>query len=325
MLDRSHKDLSVRAQCLLLKIPRATAYYQKEPQADDSILVNEIYEIWQKKSYYGYRKITAELKRRSYAVNRKRVYRLMREARIQALYPRPQTSAPNTQHKRYPYLLRDCVIDRPNQVWTTDITYIKVGDSWMYLVAILDVHSRYILAWSLSNTLDTEFCIAVLQRALTHATPEILNTDQGSQFTSEEWLTCVESHGIKVSMDGVGRWADNIYIERFWRTVKYEHLFWQVFDSVIDLKKSLTHFLHEYNTDRLHQSLGYHTPYEAYTQKVAVPAMRYKKEKAAPQQASITGGCPPIPPTGGYLASARGCEQSPREAGLSSTIGELNT
>lgn len=314
MLDKQHSLLSTRKQCDLLGIARATVYYKERSATDETELVNEIHEIWIRKAYYGYRRITMELKRRNFAVNHKRVLRLMREAKIQALYPRPKTSSPNLQHKRYPYLLKNVVVERPNQVWATDITYIKFADGWMYLLAIIDIYSRYVVAWSLSNTMDADFCIELLKRALSQATPEILNTDQGSQFTSDDWITCVEQHGVKVSMDGVGRWVDNVYIERFWRTVKHDFLFWHVFDSVKELKTALKNFICEYNMERLHQSLRYNTPHEVYSQKVYIPPMHYKKARTEIHNNDIAEVAPQFPPRGDTLASARKHEQSPREA-----------
>ncbi len=215
--------------------------------------------------YYGYRRITAELRRMNYDINHKRVLRIMQESKIQAIYPRPNTRMRNKNHKVYPYLLKGLIINRPNQVWATDITYIKTKNGWMYLTAIIDLYSRYIVAWRLSNTLDTDFCLSMLEEALINRKPEILNTDQGSQFTSEAWISTVEGNDIKVSMDGKGRWADNVIIERFWRTVKYENILIHIYDSVLELKSSIDMYIHDYNNKRLHQSLGYKTPLEVYS------------------------------------------------------------
>lgn len=306
MVDGLNAQLSVREQCMALGVPRATVYYKPIPEAGDAFFANIIHVLWVKKPYYGYRRITKQLQRDSHIINHKRVYRIMKEAKIQALYPRPKTSISNKAHNKYPYLLRDVLINRPNQVWATDITYIQTIHGWMYLVAVIDVYSRYVLAWRLSNALETAFCIDMLEHALLKAKPEILNTDQGCQFTSEQWIQCVESNGIKVSMDGVGRWADNVYIERFWRTLKHEHLCWQVFNSVVELKQSIYAFIHEYNNERLHQALSYNTPSEVYNGIAQALAACHKKPK--PRDVA-----PLFPPQGDQLASARGYEQSPRE------------
>ncbi len=246
-------------------MPRSGIYYKKRIGAGDSTFANLIAELWHEMPYYGYRRITAELQRRGYQINRKRVLRIMREAKIQAMYPRPKTSMRNKSHKIYPYLLKELAIGLPNQVWATDITYIKVQTGWMYLVAIIDLYSRYVIAWRISNTLETAFCLDMLDCALMVGKPEILNTDQGSQFTCEAWISKVEGSGIKVSMDGKGRWVDNVIIERFWRTLKHEHILIHTFDTVVELKQSIGRFIREYNEKRLHQSLGYKTPAEVYT------------------------------------------------------------
>jgi putative transposase len=305
MINEKHVSLSIRKQSDLLAINRSNLYYKHEGFFDDSTLANEIHDIWLDAPYYGYRRITATLQRRLRKINHKRVLRIMRAIGIQALYPRPRTSLPDKAHKKYPYLLRDLVIDRSNQVWKTDITYIKAIDSWMYLVAIIDVYSRYIIEWRLSNTMDASFCLDMLQCALLKCKPEILNTDQGSQFTSDDWIQCVENNGIKVSMDGVGRWADNIYVERFWRTIKHEHLLWLTFDSVRDLKKSIGEFIHKYNTQRIHQNLGYNTPIEVYSGYTRVPSVCMKK-KAKPTSKALTLWVAPLtPPTGGLCSLRR--------------------
>jgi putative transposase len=233
--------------------------------SNDTMFANLIADLWLEMPYYGYRRITAAIQRQGYNINRKRVLRIMREAKIQAMYPRPNTSIRNESHKVYPYLLKGLVIDRPNQVWATDITYIKTQTGWMYLVAMIDLYSRYLISWRLSNTLETAFCLDMFEGALIFGKPEILNTDQGSQFTCEAWIKMVESNGIKVSMDGKDRWADNVIIERFWRTLKHENVLIHVFNTVAELKGSIGRFIQVYNDKRLHQSLGYKTPAEIYT------------------------------------------------------------
>ena len=304
--------LSIRKQVELLKINRSNLYYRATACPDESALANEIRDIWYENPSGGYRKITAVLQRRhKYEINHKRILRIMREISIKALYPKPRTSMADKEHKKYPYLLLNLVIDRPNQVWAADITYVRVGDSWMYVVAVIDVYSRYVLEWSVSNTLETDFCLATLRRALFRGKPGILNTDQGCQFTSLTWITCVEECGIKVSMDGVGRWADNVYMERFWRTLKHEHILLRMFDSVAELKQALAEFIAYYNNERVHQSLRYNTPLEVYT------GLAYAPHACHTRQRKVTFkkvGCPPVvPPRGELLAAARGCEQPPRE------------
>jgi putative transposase len=234
---------------------------------EETWLCNEILELYQTHPYYGYRRITAALERKGLEVNHKRVVRLMRELNLQAIYPKPNTSKPASGHKIYPYLLEGLVVTRPNQVWATDITYIKLAQGFAYLVALIDLYSRYITAWRLSNTLETSFCIEALKEALALGVPLILNTDQGAQFTSNSWIEVVEGAGIKVSMDGKGRYQDNIYVERLWRTIKYEHIFLYAYESLGALRSGLKQFIATYNKERLHQSLGYRTPLEVYERK----------------------------------------------------------
>jgi len=264
MVDEGHDQLSIRKQCELLNLNRSNVYYKAMPPRNDSLIANEIHEMWLEMPFYGYRKLTAELNRRSHGVNHKKVLRLMREMNVQALYPRPNTSRHNPNNKIYPYLLRGLEIIYPNQVWSTDITYIKMPEGFMYLVGLIDVYSRYMLSWKFSNTLDTEFCLDMLKEGLGRGKPEILNTDQGCQFTSNAWIECVESNAIKVSMDGRGRWADNVFIERFWRTIKHEHVLLHDYKTAGEARESIKHFIDIYNHKRLHQSLGYKTPAEIY-------------------------------------------------------------
>jgi putative transposase len=264
MIDAQHPELSIRRQCGLLVVNRSNIYYEPAPTRDDTELANEIHELWLEMPFYGYRRIAAELKRRGHAINHKRVSTLMHDMNIAALYPKPKTTIALPEHKIYPYLLRDMPIVRPNQVWSTDITYIRMISGFVYLVALIDIYSRFVLSWRLSNTLDKNFCLDMLEYGLAKGKPDILNTDQGCQFTSTAWTSMVEQNGVQVSMDGRGRWADNIYIERFWRTLKHEHVFLYSFDSVVNIKQSLGDFIETYNTKRLHQSLGYKTPAEVY-------------------------------------------------------------
>jgi len=266
MIDVKHNNLSIRRQCDLMSISRSNLYYKPVvPAADESILANEIHDLWMEMSFYGYRKITAELKRRGHKINHKKVLGMMQDMKIQAIYPRPKTTINNLDYKKYPYLLHGMKIERPNQVWATDITYIKMPGGFMYLIGIIDVFSRFLISWSFSNTMEAGFCLDALNKALaTGKKPEILNTDQGCQFTSKAWIDQVEVNGIKVSMDGKGRWADNIYIERFWRTIKYEHILLFGFTVVKEARESIGQFIKIYNYKRLHQSLNYQTPSEVY-------------------------------------------------------------
>jgi putative transposase len=265
MIDKEHEYLSVRRQCVALGIWRSNVYYCAEARPDESILANEIHELWLDMPFYGYRKITAELQKRGRGVNHKRILRMMRDMRIQALYPKPKTTMINSEHKKYPYLLRGIKITGPNHVWATDITYIRLPGGFVYLIAIIDLFSRFVISWTLSTTLETDFCLKALEVALQSGLkPEILNTDQGVQFTSLAWIQQVEGNGIKVSMDGIGRWIDNVFIERFWRTLKHEHVLIHAFEAIKDARKSIGQFIDVYNHKRLHQSLGYQTPAEVY-------------------------------------------------------------
>ena len=223
--------------------------------------IDEIYTAF---PYYGSPKITAELHRQGVIVNHKAVERLMRVMGIQALVPRRNTSKPHPSHPRYPYLLNGLDINRPNQVWGTDITYVRANGIWFYLAAILDWHSRYVLAWKLSQNMSGEFCRAALEDALMIARPEIHNSDQGSQFTAEEYTGILKRHNVQISMDGRGRCFDNIFTERLWRTVKYEEVYLHEYRTFPEAEDSLSRYFQAYNHRRIHQSLGYQTPAEIY-------------------------------------------------------------
>ena len=210
MIVQDHKEISVRTQCQLLDLQRSTMYYKPIPKADDSVLMNEIHELWLKKPFYGYRRITHVLKRSGYTINYKRILRLMRLMNLQAIYPKKRLSIPNKDHQVYPYLLKNLDVTKPDQVWTSDITYIKLPHGFVYLVCLFDLYSRYIVAWELSNCLSVDFCESMLERALVADKPEIVNTDQGSQFTSQTWTNILTRNDIKISMDGAGRCMDNI-------------------------------------------------------------------------------------------------------------------
>ncbi len=210
--------------------------------------------------FYGSRKMAAWLRSKGYPVNRKRVQRLMRLMGLEAIYQKPQTSQSNPEHKKYPYLLRGLIVDKPNQVWSTDITYIRLERGFVYLSAIIDWHSRYVLSWRLSNTLDSAFCVEALKDALSKGKPEIFNTDQGVQFTSWDFISVLKAGEIQISMDGKGRALDNIFVERLWRSLKYEFVYLHEFKTIRELCQGLFEYFKFYNNERLHQSLGYAVP-----------------------------------------------------------------
>lgn len=227
-------------------------------------MLNLIRDVWERHPYYGYRRITKELNAEGHRVNRKRIQRLMVLGGIQAIHPGPNTSKRNKLHKLHPYLLRGLTVTKSNQAWMVDITYLRMPDGFMYLVALIDVYSRYVVGWSLSNTLDTEFCLDALKMGLVLAKPEIINSDQGCQFTSEEWVDFLRVSAIKISMTGKGRCLDNIYIERFWRSFKREEFYLNEYQSVSELRKSISAYIEFYNHRRWHQSLNYKTPADVY-------------------------------------------------------------
>jgi putative transposase len=225
-----------------------------------------------KTPFYGIRRMTVELNNQGFSVNHKRIQRLMRLMGLLAIYQKPKTTQRNPEHKVYPYLLRGLVIDRPNQVWTADITYIPMAHGFAYLVAIMDWYSRYVLSWRISTTMDTGFCLEALDEAIQrYGAPEISNTDQGSQFTSQEWINRLLAALIKISMDGRGRFLDNIFIERLWRTVKYEDIYLKRYETVRELRTGLTEYFRFYNEERIHQTLDYKTPAQVYRKGVEKP------------------------------------------------------
>jgi putative transposase len=270
MIDRSHAQLSLVRQCALLGVSRSGLYYRPKPENEaNPALMRLIDAIYTAHPFMGSRQITRELRRQGHPVNRKRVSRLMGLMGLAAVAPGPHTSRPHPQHPKYPYLLRNKVIDRPNQVWSTDITYVPMAKGHLYLVAILDWYSRRVLAWRVSNTLDSEFCVAALQEALArYGRPEIFNTDQGAQFTADAFTSVLKTHGIAISMDGKGRALDNVFVERLWRTVKYEHIYLNPAESGTALKQGLATYFAWYNQKRLHSSLNDQTPDEVYFQAI---------------------------------------------------------
>ena len=270
LIDVDHSKISLARQCELLGLARSTFYYAAEADtAYDEALMRLIDEQYTRTPVYGVLRMTAYLCRQGHAVGPKRVRRLMRQMGLMAIYPKPRLSAPDKEHRVYPYLLRGLPIVRPDQVWSTDITYIRLRQGFVYLVAILDWHSRYVLSWRLSTTLHGDFCIECLEEALTISRPEIFNTDQGSQFTSRAFTGRLEEAQITISMDGCGRAFDNIFIERLWRSVKYEEVFLHDYTDVGHARQRLGQYFDFYNNTRLHQALGYATPTERYFGKEA--------------------------------------------------------
>ena len=267
-VERMAPALPVTRQCELLALPRSSAYYARRPAVSDEDLrlMRLLDELHLKYPFMGSRRLRDELKKLGVIANRKRVQRLMRLMGLEALYPRKRTSVPNKAHRVFPYLLRDLLIDRPNQVWATDITYIPMRRGFLYLVAIVDWASRAVLSWRLSTTMEADFCVAGLEEAITrYGVPEIFNTDQGAQFTSEAFLGVLERNQIRISMDGKGRWRDNVFVERLWRSVKYEEVYLKAYETVHEARSSLAKYFDFYNHERGHQSLNRQTPWQVYT------------------------------------------------------------
>jgi putative transposase len=252
-------------QCALLGISRSSLYYQpKGISEEDEALMKLIDRQYLVTPFYGARRMVAWLKSQGYQANRKRIRRLMALMGLKAIYRRPRTSQPGKGHKVYPYLLNGLAITRPNQTWAADITYIPMARGFLYLVVIMDWYSRYVLAWRLSNTLESDFCVEALKEALRKGQPEVFNTDQGAQFTSGEFVELLEQQGIRISMDGKGSYNDNLFIERLWRTVKYEEVYLKAYQDGRDARTSLEDYFRFYNTERPHQALGYRTPAEVF-------------------------------------------------------------
>jgi len=266
LVDRADPVLSIVAQCQLLKVARSTLYYRPAAvSGDDLAVMRRLDELYLATPFYGARRMVAVLRREGWAVNRKRVRRLMRIMGLAAIYQKPNTSRRHPEHRVYPYLLRGMVIDRPNQVWCADITYIPMARGFAYLVAVMDWFSRRVLAWRLSITMETAFCIEALQAAMDrHGQPELFNTDQGVQFTSAEFIDELATRGVRISMDGKGRFLDNIFIERLWRSLKYEEVFIKAYGSVPEARLGIGGWLGFYNDERPHQALEYRTPREVY-------------------------------------------------------------
>ena len=266
MIRPKHPSLSVRKQCELIELNRANVYRDRAAVTSDELeLMRRMDELHMKWPFMGSRKIARGLSTEKQRINRKCVQRLMRKMGIKALYCKPKTSVRNPEHKVYPYLLKDIVVTQTNQVWATDITYIPMQKGFCYLVAIIDWYSRKVLSWRLSNSLDTSFCLEAFNEAIDkHCAPEIFNTDQGCQFTSKPWTDALKEQGIAISMDGRGRYLDNIFIERLWRSVKYEEVYLHAYGDMREAHASLTKYFHFYNQQRMHQSLDYKTPDAIY-------------------------------------------------------------
>lgn len=262
MINPGDKDLSISSQCELVSLARSTFYYEPTPESEQNLrlmkLIDQLYLI---KPFYGSRRIVKELKKVDENVNRKKVQRLLKLLGLEIMYPKPRTSIGNKEHYKYAYLLKDLLIMKPNQVWGTDITYIPTEIGYLYLVVILDLFSRYVVSWTLSNSLESDFCIYAVENALkTGMKPDILNSDQGIQFTSKAYTSILKRHGIAISMSGRGRYWDNIFVERLWRTLKQEEVYPMCYSTGEEAKTRIDWYFNFYNNERLHQSLAYNTP-----------------------------------------------------------------
>lgn len=266
MIESDHPHLSLVWQCQLVGIARSSYYYRPASESEFNLeLMRLIDAQYLQTPWYGSRQMTRHLRRQGHRVNRKRIRRLMRKIGLVAVAPAPDTSRRHPRHAVYPYLLREMNITRPDQVWCADVTYIPLAHGFLYLVAIMDWHSRRVLSWRLSNTLDADFCVAALTQAIEqYGRPAIFNTDQGSQFTSTAWIDELKANGIRISMDGKGRWMDNVFIERLWRSLKYECVYLHAFDNMKHAKEMIGSWMDYYNLERPHSSLNGQTPNEVY-------------------------------------------------------------
>jgi putative transposase len=294
LVVRRHPKLSVVRQCALLGVGRSGLYYRPQgPSPEDLALMKVIDQRYLDTPFYGSRRMAVRLNKEGHCVNRKRVRRLMRLMGLSAIYRRPRTSTPAPGHRVYPYLLRGKQVTRPNQVWATDITYIPMARGFLYLVAVMDWYSRYVLSWRLSNTLDTMFCQEALEDALRQGRPEIFNTDQGAQFTSDAFTGLLEEHGVKISMDGKGRWMDNIFVERLWRSVKYEEVYLKGYKDGRAARTGISDYIRFYNNERPHQALAYRTPAEVFRTATNGDALQHVVESQRPcsttQRVEATG------------------------------------
>ena len=271
MIEPTYESISIARQCELVGLARSSYYYQGAAESAENLhLMRLLDEQYTRTPFYGIKRMTAWLETQGYAVNHKRVARLMHVMGLEAIYPKPRLSLPGSTLQKYPYLLRGLSIERVNQVWSTDITYVRLQKGFLYLVAILDWYSRYVLSWSVSITLDTSFCLEALDAALAVAQPEIFNSDQGVQFTSAEFTCRLQSAGIRISWDGRGRALDNVFVERLWRSVKYEEVYLKDYQNVPEAISGLKQYFVFYNQERLHQALDYQTPAAVHWGKEAV-------------------------------------------------------
>jgi len=265
MLEPGHKTISLRRQCRLLGLNRATAYYRPGAESTETLALREAIDAqYTARPFYGVARMTAHLRRQAWPVNPKRVRRLMRSMALWPIYPKPRLSRPDQAHPVYPYLLRGVTITGPDHVWASDITYLRLRGGFAYLTAVMDWHSRYVLSWELSNSLDAAFCVETLDKALAISQPTIFNTDQGAQYTSAAFTGRLEKAGVRISMDGRGRAYDNIFVERLWRTVKYEEVYLHHYEDLDAAWNGLARYFGFYNHERPHQSLGWGTPHEVY-------------------------------------------------------------
>lgn len=265
LVEFDHQKISVQRQCQLLGLNRSTIYYQPAAESTEDLeLMRLIDEQYTKTPFYGYRRMTVYLQKSGFSVNHKRVSRLMKKLGLEAIYPKPNLSKPGKDHLTFPYLLREMEIEFSDQVWATDITYIRLGGGFVYLLAIMDWHSRFVIEIEVSNSLESSVFVETLKRALEKGRPEIFNSDQGSQFTAIEWLKVLEDRKIQISMDGRGRCFDNIFVERLWRSVKQEEVYLNEYEDVWEAETRLRKYFEFYNYERPHQSLKYQTPFEAY-------------------------------------------------------------
>ena len=274
MIDRDRTDLSLRRQCEMLRVSRSGLYYEPEPTSPEQLaLMRRIDELHLKYPFYGSRKLSDALRKEGFDANRKRIQRLMRLMGMEAMAPKPKTSEPHPEHVAHPYLLRGLAISRVNQVWATDITYVPMKTGFVYLVAVMDWYSRRVLSWRLSNTLDSSFCVEALEEAFARfGQPEIFNTDQGAQFTADAFTKPLRDRGVAISMDGKGRFLDNVFVERLWRSLKYEEVYLHAYDSMAEAREGIRRYFDFYNSERPHQALGYQTPkafHDGLTRKVA--------------------------------------------------------
>jgi len=270
-VEPENEQISIKRQCQLLGINRSSIYYRERPErAEDAELMRLIDAQYTEAPFYGYRRMTVHLQKLGFKVNHKRVSKLMRKLGLEAIYPKPNLSKPTKEHLVFPYLLRGLEINDSNEVWACDITYIRLKNGFIYLLAIMDWHSRYVLEFEVSNSLESSIFVETLKRALEKGQPEIFNTDQGSQFTAIEWLKILAENGVNIGMDGRGRCFDNIFVERLWRSVKQEEVYLKEYEDVWEAEESLRKYFKFYNYERPHQSLGYQTPFEVYQKGVQI-------------------------------------------------------